>query len=176
METETNPQKKFSINFYHLFLGVIMFLVVRSCLEGAALQRIPYSEFKHYLEQGDVKHVTIRGETMTGEFKSPVNGKTTFNTTVVPDEISKELEKHDVTYDSLGSGGGISNFILFLLPTLIFIGFWYYILRRGLKGMSGGGGSFMSVGKSKAKIYVEKDTKTTFKDVAGADEDRKSVV
>lgn len=167
---ETNQEKKFSFNFYHLFLGIMMFLVVRSCLEGAAVQRIPYSDFKGYLERGDVKHVTVRGENLSGEFKQPVNGKSTFNTTMVEPEVATLFDKYKVSYDSLGSSG-LGNFALFLLPTLLFIGFWYYILRRGLKGMSGGGGgSFMSVGKSKAKIYVEKDTKTTFKDVAGADE------
>lgn len=134
------------------------------------MQKIPYSEFKQHLERGDIKHVTVRGENISGEFKRPVNGKTTFNTTTVPPETASLLDKAKVSYDSLGSSSGIGSFFLFLLPTLLFIGFWYYVLRRGLKGMTGGGGSFMSVGKSKAKIYVEKDTKITFKDVAGADE------
>jgi cell division protease FtsH len=76
-----------------------------------------------------------------------------------------------VEVKSLGSDSTMRNFMLFFLPTLLFIGFWYYILRRGLKSMGGGGGgSFMSIGKSKAKIYVETDTKVTFKNVAGADE------
>lgn len=166
---ETNPtEKKFSFNFYHFFLALMLFFVVRSCLEGAAMQRLPYSEFKQYLERGEIKHVTLRGENITGEFKTPVNGRTTFSTTMVEPEVASQFDKHNVTYDSLGSSS-FGNFFLFLLPTLIFIGFWYYILRRGLKGM-GGGGSFMSVGKSRAKIYVEKDTKVTFKDVAGVDE------
>jgi cell division protease FtsH len=165
---ETNQEKKFSLNFYHLFLALMAFLIVRSCLQGASLQRIGYSKFKQHLENGDVKTVTIRGENVTGEFVKPVNGKTAFNTTLVNPELAAEFDKYKISYDSLGSSS-MGNFLLFLLPTLLFIGFWYYVLRRGLKGM-GGGGSFMSVGKSKAKIYVEKDTKTTFKDVAGVDE------
>lgn len=168
METEKN--KKFVFNFYHLFLGLMTILVLRSCLEGASMERMPYSEFKYHLEKGDVKSVTIRGETATGEFKSPVDGKSIFQTTVVPSDLSNELDKYDITYASEGSSNFLGNFILFFLPTLLFIGFWYFILRRGLKGMNAGGGGFMSIGKSKAKIYVETDTKTTFKDVAGADE------
>jgi cell division protease FtsH len=167
---ETNQEKKFSLNFYHLLMGVLVFIVVRSCIEGTAMQRISYSEFKQHLERGDIKHLTIRGESVSGEFKRPIDGKSTFNTNLVPKDIAQEFDKYKISYDSLGNSSGFGSFILFLLPTLIFIGFWYYILRRGLKGMSGGGGSFMSVGKSKAKIYVEQDTKTTFKDVAGADE------
>lgn len=169
METE-KENNKFVFSYYHLFLAVLMFLVVRSCLEGASMQRIGYSEFKQHLEKGEVKNVLIRGETVSGEFKEPVNGRTTFSTTMVEPEVAKQFDKYNVPYDSQGSSSGFGNIFLFLLPTLLFIGFWYYILRRGLKGMQGGGGSFMSIGKSKAKIYVEKDTKVTFKDVAGADE------
>lgn len=167
METENN--KKFIFSYYHIFLGLIVFLLVRSCLEGANIQRIPYNEYQQHLEKGQIKSVTIRGETLSGTYKSPIDGRTSFQTTVVDPQIAKQLDKHGIRYESLGTTGGIGSFFLFLLPTLLFIGFWYYILRRGMKGI-GGGGSFMSVGKSKAKIYVEKDTKTTFRDVAGADE------
>lgn len=167
---ETNQKKKFVINYYHLFLAVLTFFVIRSCLEGASVQRIPYSEFKQYLHRGDIKNVTVRGENIAGEFKKPINGKTIFNSTLVDPKLAAEFDKYKIQYDSQGTSS-MGSFFLFLLPTLLFIGFWYYVLRRGLKGMSGGGGgSFMSVGKSKAKIYVEKDTKVTFKDVAGADE------
>lgn len=169
MEAEKN-QKKFTFNYSHLFMGLLVFLIVRSCLDGAAVQRIGYSEFKNHLERGDVKSVSIRGESVSGEFKKPVDGKTTFSTVLVSPEVASQFDKYKVPYESLGSSNLFGNFLLFILPTLLFIGFWYFILRRGLKGMSGGGGSFMSIGKSKAKIYVEKDTKTTFKDVAGADE------
>lgn len=169
MEAE-KENNKFVFSYYHLFLAVLMFLVVRSCLEGASMQRIGYSEFKQHLQEGEVKNVLIRGETISGEFKEPINGRTTFTTTMVEPEVAKQFDKYNVPYDSQGSSTGLGNIFLFLLPTLLFIGFWYYILRRGLKGMQGGGGSFMSIGKSKAKIYVEKDTKVTFKDVAGADE------
>ena len=146
------------------------FLIIRSCLEGAQMQRIPYNEFKQHLERGDIKNVTVRGENLTGEFNHPIKGKVTYQTGVVDPALAKEFDKHKVSYESLGSGSGIGNLFFFLLPTLLFIGFWYYVLRRGMKSMGGGGGSFMSIGKSKAKIYMEKDTKTTFKDVAGADE------
>lgn len=170
MAMETENSKKFSFSYYHIFLGLLTILILRSCMEGAAVNRLPYSEFKTHLEEGNVKSVALRGELATGEFKKPIDGKTTFQTTIVPPEIAGELDKHGVVYESHGQSSFLGNFILFFLPTILFIGFWYFILRRGLKGMSQGGGSFMSIGKSKAKIYVEKDTKTTFKDVAGADE------
>ena len=166
---EDEKKNKVIFSYYHIFLAFLAFFVVRSCLEGAKIQRIPYNQFKQHLERGDIKNVTIRGESLSGEYTKPLNGKASFQTNIVDPEVAKELDKHKVTYESLGTSSLLSNFIIFFLPTLLFIGFWYYIFRRGLKGM-GGGGSFMSIGKSKAKIYVEKDTKITFKDVAGADE------
>lgn len=168
METENN--KKFVFSYYHIFLGILTILILRSCMEGAAINRLPYSEFKHQLKNENIKSVAIRGEQVTGEFKKPIDGKTNFQTILVNPELAKDLDQHNIVYESHGQSGLLENFILFLLPTLLFIGFWYFILRRGLKGLSSGGGSFMSIGKSKAKIYVEKDTKITFKDVAGADE------
>src|SRR5205807_1256922 len=54
-----------------------------------------------------------------------------------------------------------------VLPALIFFGIWYYLGRRMSQGLGGG---FMSIGKSRAKIYVESKTGVTFKDVAGVEE------
>jgi cell division protease FtsH len=170
MSSMENENKKFTFSFYHMFLLLMTFLIVRSCIEGASVNRMNYSELKKYLERGEVKSIVLRGETATGEFKRPINGRTNFQTTIVKPEIAKELDKYKVEYSSEGSNSLLGNFVIFFLPTLLFIGFWYYILRRGLKNMGGSSGSFMSVGKNKAKIYVETDTKTTFKDVAGADE------
>lgn len=169
---ETEKEKKFAFSYYHIFIAVLVFLIVRSCLDGMAVQQIGYSEFKKHLENGDVKTAVVRGEAITGQFKKPINGKTTYSTNVVEPALATQFDKYKINYESLGSSSLLGNFVLFILPTLLFIGFWYFILRRGLKNMGGGGGggSFMSIGKSKAKIYVEKDTKVTFKDVAGADE------
>lgn len=170
MEAE-KKENKYVFSYSHLFLGLLIFLIVRSCLDESSIQRIGHTEFKNYLDRGEIKSLSIKGENISGEFKKPVNGKKSFNTIMVAPEVEKQFEKYKIPIESLGSSDLFSNFILFILPTLLFIGFWYFILRRGMKGMGGGGGgSFMAIGKSKAKIYVEKDTKITFKDVAGADE------
>ena len=55
------------------------------------------------------------------------------------------------------------------MPLLLFFGVWVFIMRR-MAGKLGPGGGLMSIGKSKAKVYVETDIKVTFKDVAGVDE------
>jgi cell division protease FtsH len=171
LDMETNQEKKFSINFYQIALAIIMVIGLRACLESRSIRNIPFSEFKKYLNSGEIKNVKIRGESIFGEFNHEQNGKKGFSTTKVDPGFSEELDQYGVPYESLGSSSFLTNFALFILPTLIFIGFWYYVMRRGIKSVSGGtGGSFLSIGKTRAKIYVETDTKITFQDVAGADE------
>src|SRR3546814_17192206 len=54
-----------------------------------------------------------------------------------------------------------------ILPVMLFFAIWVFVIRK--LGNKQGLGGFMSVGKSKAKVYVESDTKVTFDDVAGVD-------
>jgi cell division protease FtsH len=163
-----NPKKN-PVNLNHFLLALMSFLIIRSCLENSLKKQISYSEYKSYLKQGLVKNVVVNGEKIRGEFTKEIKGKKSFNTTIVPSTLSKELDQYHVNYEGLPGNHLLSHLFVFIIPTLLFIGFWYFILRRGIKNMGGGAG-FMSVGKTKAKIYVETDTKVTFKDVAGADE------
>jgi cell division protease FtsH len=71
-----------------------------------------------------------------------------------------------VKFDSKGIGGSGWGFLTFLLPFVLFIGLWIFLMRR----MQGGGSSLMSFGKSRAKRVAPDSPKVTFKDVAGADE------
>lgn len=151
------------------FLILITLLLIRTCSDQASSKVIGFGDFKKELSLGNVKNVTILGEEIKGEFKNPVKGKSKFSTIIVGPEIATLLEQSKVSYESYGSPRSWFSLGSFLLPLLLFGIFWYSIFRRGLKNVSGSN-SFMSIGKNKAKIYVETDTKITFKDVAGADE------
>ena len=95
-------------------------------------------------------------------------------TTRIDPAFAQELEKHGVAF----RGGSDQNFfttlLSWVLPALIFFGIWMFLMRRMAGGGLGAGG-LMSIGKSRAKIYVEKDTKTTLADVAGVDEAKAEV-
>lgn len=157
------------IKLFPLALGFLAILFIRGCMESMRSDNISYSDYKELLQDGKVESVTFIGDKIRGTLKKPIKDRKEFETVFVNPEKTKELEEAGVTYQGLGDNSGITNFLAFLLPTFILIGFWYIMLRRGLKNMGGGSG-FMAIGKSKAKIYVETDTKTTFRDVAGADE------
>ena len=131
--------------------------------------QLSYSEFKQKLNQDEIEKVTIVGSKIRGDFKKIEKGKKSFVTNIVEPEIATLLDSHGVQYESLGDSSSIVNIMSILLPIFLFVAFWVYIFKKGVKTMGGPGG-FMNIGKNKAKIYVETDTKVTFKDVAGADE------
>ena len=76
------------------------------------------------------------------------------------------LEAKGIAFDSEGIGGSSWGFLIYLLPFVLFIGLWIFLMRR----MQGGGSQLMSFGKSRAKRVTPDSPKVTFKDVAGADE------
>jgi cell division protease FtsH len=86
----------------------------------------------------------------------------------VDPDLAAKLAAHGITVTGIPSGGLITTLLSWILPAIVFYGIWYFLIRR-LAGGQGLGG-VMSIGKSRAKVYVEKDTKVTFADVAGVEE------
>jgi cell division protease FtsH len=163
--------KKAHFNAWYIVVAVLGMLVLQALFQRAQqIEPLPYSQFRQYLEQGKIDDLLITETRITGKFKNPGEGEPSgFVTTRIDPAFAQELEKHGVTF----RGGSDQNFfttlLSWVLPALIFFGIWIFLLRRMAAGGMGAGG-LMSIGKSRAKIYVEKDTKTTLADVAGVDE------
>ena len=131
---------------------------------------IPYSEFLSDLNSGKIAEVRVSGDYIEGNWKEPPkNGVKSFVTTRVAPDIAAELEKNHVRFSGQVENTFLSTLLSWVIPTLLFFGLWVFWFRRVAQGQGGVGG-LMSIGRSKAKVYVETDTKTTFKDVAGEDE------
>ncbi|MGD8317648.1 MAG: ATP-dependent zinc metalloprotease FtsH, partial [Myxococcales bacterium] len=130
---------------------------------------IPYSEFQSLLDQGKVKEVVVTDDTLRGELKEPVDGKTRFETNRVEQDLVKDLQGHGVKYSKEQQSALFQALASWLLPLVLLFGFWIFLSRR-MAAMGGPGAGLMSVGKSKAKVYMETDTRVTFTDVAGVDE------
>ena len=163
--------KKTNFNAWYILIAVLAILIVQAVIQQAReVEPLPYSQFLDYLEQGKVDDLLITETRISGTIKQPAEGEPgSFVTTRIDPDFAQQLEKYVVAY----RGGSDQNFFTTLLswvvPALIFFGIWIFLLRRMAAGGMGAGG-LMSIGKSRAKIYVEKDTKTTFADVAGVDE------
>jgi cell division protease FtsH len=157
---------KFNI-FYLLFALLAMLAVQEGWRRAQTVEVVPYSEFEKYLQEEKLAEVTVSDQHITGKLKKPEGGKTVVIANLVPPELADRLSKFNVKYTRVQESTLLRDLMSWILPALIFFGIWFFLARRMSQGLGGG---FMSIGKSRAKIYVENKTGVTFTDVAGVDE------
>ena len=162
--------KKISFSIWYVFLAIWAFLLIQSFFAAInKVEEIPYSEFKALVSSGKVAEVSITSQTINGMLK-PDGGATEskpFRTVRVEDPaLTSELTEQKVKITGVIETTFWRDILSWVLPIVVFIAIWAFIFRR--IGQAQGG--FMQVGQSKAKIYMEKDIKVTFADVAGVEE------
>ncbi len=134
------------------------------------VENVSYSEFLDMLHQHKLTEVHVEGQHVWGQLKEKLpNGRTVVASITVPDSLQKEFQAAGVKYTGQVPDTFWSTILSWVIPIGIFFVFWSFVFRRYAERFGGEGG-LMSIGKSRAKVYVETDTKTTFADVAGADE------
>jgi cell division protease FtsH len=162
--------KKTSFSILYVLLAVFAVVLVHDFIVAMQkVEELPYSEFKTLMAAGKVSEITVTQQRLTGKLKSEQGSKEPklFTTVRVEDpDLVKELNAHHVTFTGVIESSFLRDLLSWFVPALVFAGIWFFVIRRFGQGQGG----FMTVGKSKAKIYAEKDTKTTFADVAGVDE------
>jgi cell division protease FtsH len=160
-------------NFFYVLVAVLGFMTLRDAwTKLTEVETISYSEFQSLVRENKIAEVVVGKNYVQGVLKnSTSNGKRQFFAYRVDPELAKEFADTDVKVVGMVENTFLRDVISWILPALIFVGIWSFVLRR-MAGKSGGGlgGGFMTIGKSKAKVYVETDTKVTFADVAGVDE------
>jgi cell division protease FtsH len=139
---------------------------------------VPYSLFIHQVQEGEVDRVSVGQNQIRYQLKTE-NGEqgAVFVTTPIFDlELPKLLESKGVEFAATPppKNTWFSTVISWVIPPLIFVAIWQFFMSRG-----GGGGpqGMLSIGKSKAKVYVEGESaKITFADVAGVEEAKTELV
>jgi cell division protease FtsH len=161
--------KKTQIHFWYVIAAVLGMLFIQSLyLESTQYTPIPYSRFQTLLKDNKVAKVAITQNYIQGSLKKPEpDGLVNFVTGRVAPDLAKKLDAHDVTYTGVVESHWLRDLLSWVLPAIFFVGIWMFAIRRMGQGGLGG---VMSIGKSRAKVYVEKETKVTFADVAGVDE------
>ena len=173
-----NLDKKAQFHIIYLITAVLGILFVRDLwLQSTQVEPIPYNEFTRLLKDGKVKEIVITDNFIRGILKQPgKNNKTKFVASRVETDLAKELDQYDIQYRRIIENTFWRDLLSWILPALLFIGIWIFLMKR-LASKSGlGGGGLMSIGSSKAKIFVETDVKTRFEDVAGVDEAKDEVI
>ena len=144
-----------------------------------------YSEFKSLVKANKVSDLMLYKDTITGtlaltglegvlpkekieEIKRAGKGAPGFLTTRVEDPgLVPELEAAHIRFTGHVANPWVSTLLSWILPAVIFFGLWMIVMKR-MNPQSG----LMSIGKSRAKVYVEHQTGVTFDDIAGIDEAR----
>ena len=149
------------------FLGVM--LIQYLWLQYTQIETIPYSQFEELVDQNKISEVLVGSDTIQGTLKEPFpDGRKLFNTIRVEPDLAAKLSAHGVKVTGAPSSNFLSTILSWVLPVFLFYLLWTYGIRRMAERQGFGG--LMTIGKSRAKVYVETDTKVTFRDVAGVDE------
>jgi cell division protease FtsH len=166
-------KREHHINFWYIIVAVLAVMLIQDFLvQQSQTKTIPYSEFQQLLNQGAVTDLVVGPTTITGSYKdAKQNEPKQFTTYRVPPELADKLAAAKLTFSGEPPPGLLLTILGWIIPSLGFLLLWMFMIRpmTGQGGLGGIGG-LMSVGKSRAKIYVETDTKVTFADVAGVDE------
>ena len=144
--------------------GTLLVAVVASSFwlasSGPQRERVPYSTFEKDLGDGQIKSATVTGDEIEATLQ---DGKVVVTTRVSPD-LAAQFDRHGVEFTGYASSGSSWSWLLWM-PMLMLVPF---LFMRG--GMGGAMGPAAAMTQSRAKVFAETDTKTTFDDVAGVDE------
>ena len=160
--------KKTELNLWYVGIAMVVLLAIQFAV-ATTYEPIPYSQFETYLKEGKIDDVVVHQDRIEGKFKAPLeSGKSNFVTQRVQQDLVDDLAKYNVKFRGTSESNWLSTLLSWILPTLIFFGVWS-VFFKGFAEKQGLGG-MMSIGKSRAKVYVEKETGVTFADIAGVEE------
>ena len=177
------PKQQFSI-WYFLVAFLLIVALQEFVMSPVHVNNLPYSDFKTLLKAGKISNVGVGETVITGMLNNEglegvVAGETAerlrklgkgehrFTAVRVADPaLVPELEAAKVRFTGQVESKWLSTLLSWIIPAVVFFVIWSYAMKR----MGGAAGGMLEIGKSKAKVYMEKDVKVTFDDVAGVDE------
>ncbi|MDH4404318.1 MAG: ATP-dependent zinc metalloprotease FtsH [Flavobacterium sp.] len=193
-ENNQNP-KKIKISPWLIYGAVALLFLFISFITGGSSFEEPLktssSKFNEYLEKGQVAKVIVYNKSEAEVYLTPEAVKDPVHKAVANDMLNRpnkgphytlEIGNDEIFQNKLEAAvktnklreysflpkSNWGDLLQMILPFLLILGLWVFIMRRMNGGAGGGGGQIFNIGKSKAKLFDEKtDIKTTFKDVAG---------
>jgi cell division protease FtsH len=163
--------KKQTWNFAYWLMAFMLLIWLQNLWHNLSqAEVVPYSAFEQALSEGRIAEVTVNDRTITGRLKVAEGPKTVLVAARVEPDLAARLEKFQVPYTRVVENTLWKDLASWIVPTLVFFGLWFFVFRSFADKQGMGG--FLSIGKSRAKIYVQTNTGITFADVAGVDEAR----
>ncbi len=168
MPRKPDPRTQWNVGYW--LIALLALFVLQTLWQARTVEPVPFSEFEQALADGRVAEVVVGETTITGKLKNPEGSKTVIVANRVDLATAEWLDKYQVPYARSIESTWLRDLLLWVLPAVVFFGLWFFLIRRFAERAGGGLGGFMSIGKSRAKVYVEQNTGVTFADVAGVDE------
>jgi cell division protease FtsH len=161
--------KLLRINIFYLLFFIWLVTLGRDFIYlRQNVETLPYSQFLNDLDQDKVAEVKIGEDHIEGTFKNPTDKGPKLFATLKPEDptLIQRLEKAGVKFEAAPQNSWFKEALAWVLPIAIMFGLWSFFISRFRNART----EILSLGKSKARIFVEKDLKTRFTDVAGVDE------
>ena len=170
-----------------VWIGLIIVILILAQVFGATgnvgEQKLSYTQFNTYLKEGKINNGIFEGNTLSGEYKEPqtdyVNGKDVkyerYRVTILhlDTELLNQWDDAGLNYEFVETTIGLTDILMNILPWIVIIGVWIYLMRKmsgNRNGQSGGGGIFSFGNQNPAKKYNPENSNITFEDVAGCNE------
>jgi len=165
-------EKHHKFSMWYVLLGVWVVLIIQNAIFSAfSIKTISYSEFLKALNEDRVTEVAITSNIIQGRIRGPGEASDAgqpFRTIRVDAELSDLLSGHNVQFKGEIESTFVRDLFSWIFPIVLFVGIWFFLMKR----MQGQQPGFMSLGKNKAKIYMEDEVGVRFEDVAGVDESK----
>ncbi len=170
-ESSSEPPSIMKFNSWLLILSVFLFFWLRDYYDRSQkIVEVPYSEFQKMLADKKVANLKISSKYIKGHFvQTRSDKKTEFVTVRVDPNLAQALAISQVQFSNEVESTFLTEIFSWLVPIFVFWMIWLYLGKKFAE-KSGISGGLLSIGKSQAKLYVEKDVKISFADVAGVDE------
>ena len=164
-------EKKHRVSLWYFIVAFWALIILQEVYVASQhMDEVPYSQFKAWVQDNMVAEVSITETIIHGKLKQERQRDDSqwFQTVRVDDpDLVRLLEEKQVEFAGVVISTLWKDVASWVVPILVFAGIWFWLLR---KMGQGAGGGFMRIGKSKAKVYMEKDIPTRMNDVAGVDE------
>ena len=168
-------KKNHQWNLSYFLTAFVVFTVVQFLwTEHRVVQSIPYSQFLQLLNEQKVSDLQVEKDQISGKLQVPIDGHNLFTTVRVDPTLATSLAQSGASFTGVTDNTFLSGLLGWLLPFMLIMVVWHFLFR-GVAEKQGLGG-LMNIGKSRAKVFVQRDTGITFADVAGIDEAKAELV
>jgi len=183
-------QRRFSL--WYFLAALVVIILIQNFLPTSRVETISYSQFKSLIKKGMVTDVVVAEKTIRGNLEGEAvkeivpaeklkeleqavrEGKKGHPFVVVRVEdpnLTAELEEAGIPFKGEVASEWLPTILSWVVPVVLFFLLWSYLFKR-----MGSGSGLMQIGKSKAKVYIEKKTGVSFADVEGIDESKEELM